>query len=74
MNSDMTEGKPLETEALIVDNLRLVYAVAAKLIRQRVYMEAEREDIVQEGMIGLIRAARTFRPEKGCASAVMQRG
>jgi RNA polymerase primary sigma factor len=48
---------------LILRNLRLVYAMA----RRYVGCGLEMEDLIQEGMAGLIRAVDKFDPERGVA-------
>lgn len=52
---------PEEREALILDNQKLVYVVAQKLMQGSVIDE----DTFQTGMIGLIKAADIFDESKG---------
>lgn len=49
-----------DTEKFITDNLKLVHAVCQKFA-------GEYDDLFQIGCIGLIKAARTFDPDKGYA-------
>jgi RNA polymerase primary sigma factor len=56
-------GNVRSREELILRNLRLVYAIA----RRYAGSGLEMEDIIQEGMIGLIRAVDKFDPERGVA-------
>jgi RNA polymerase sigma factor (sigma-70 family) len=50
-----------ERDALILDNMKLVYHVLHKYYPSH----AKNEDIIQEGMLGLVKAAENFNPEKG---------
>lgn len=50
-----------ERDALILDNMKLVYFI----INKHYPSHAKNEDIIQEGMLGLVNAAENFDPEKG---------
>ena len=50
-----------QRDQLVVNNIGLVAMIAKKLNRGPVT-----DDQIQEGMVGLIRAADTFDPERGC--------
>lgn len=56
-----TEGDKEAREKLIVHNLRLAAHIAKKYSSQ----EADADDLVSIGTIGLIKAVNTFRPEAG---------
>ncbi|GAB7387400.1 hypothetical protein BSNK01_12360 [Bacillaceae bacterium] len=47
---------------LVTDNMKLVYHVANKIIPPKGF---DQQDIIQQGFIGLIRAARKFDKSKG---------
>lgn len=49
-------------EQLVIDNMDLVYHIVRKY---RNVGSEDFEDLVQEGMIGLVRSAKDFDPEKG---------
>lgn len=48
-----------EQRKIVEDNVRLVYKVAAN-------MGVHDEDLIQEGMLALVNAARFYSPEFGC--------
>lgn len=52
-------------DKLIIDNQRLVYHTYEQLSKTDLVIK-NKDDIVSEGMIGLIKAADTFDPSKGC--------
>lgn len=54
----------LERDRLITDNVKLVYYVYEKLSKNEITCR-NKDDIVSEGMIGLIKAARNFDDTKG---------
>jgi len=56
-------GDTRSRDELILRNLRLVYAIA----RRYVGCGLEMDDLIQEGMAGLIRAVDKFDPERGVA-------
>lgn len=58
----LSEGDESVLEELIVSNMGLVRSCATRFLGRGV----EYEDLVQLGSIGLLRAARSFRPEMGC--------
>ena len=58
----------LERDRLITDNVKLVYYIYEKLSKN-VLTISHKDDIVSEGMIGLIKAARNFDKTKGCKFA-----
>ncbi len=58
--SQILNGSEHAREALITHNLRLVVYIAKKFESSNVGME----DLISIGTIGLIKAVRTFRPEK----------
>ena len=62
---DLTEkaagGDPAAEEALVTEYARLVRACA----RPYFLAGGDSEDLIQEGMLGLLSAIRTFDPEKG---------
>ncbi|MET9177289.1 sigma-70 family RNA polymerase sigma factor [Kitasatospora aureofaciens] len=49
-------------DCLVMHNIRLAHSVARQFLNQGL----EYEDLVQNGMLGLIRAARKFDPHMGC--------
>lgn len=58
----LSEGDESVLEELITSNMGLVHRCAARFLGRG----TEYEDLVQLGSIGLLRAARSFRPEMGC--------
>ena len=56
-------GDESATEALLVANGGLVRNIAARFEGRGV----DREDLIQIGSIGLLKAIRTFDPERACA-------
>ena len=56
----LTEG---ERNKLIIENTKLVTHIAAGLLRRK--KEIPFEDLVAEGMLGLVQAARKFDPGRG---------
>ena len=56
------------TDNLITDNLKLVYYIYEKLSKNEITTR-NKDDIVSEGMVGLIKAARKFDEGKGCKFA-----
>lgn len=54
------EYMPMNRDNLITDNMNLVYYVCHKNFPTFIH----NEDIIQEGMIGLIKAAETYNPDK----------
>ena len=57
------EGDEAALEALVINNAGLVTGIAARFGGRGV----EREDLIEIGRIGLLKAIRTFDPERGCA-------
>ena len=53
-----------ESEKLILDNQKLVYFIYGKLEECDV-TRLNKDDIISEGMIGLLKAAKTFNPSRG---------
>ena len=51
----------------IQQNMGMVYQVAGRLERKAARYGLEKEDLTQEGMIGLQRALETFDPDRGLA-------
>lgn len=49
---------------LVTDNVKLVYFIYEKLSRNEITVRYK-DDIVSEGMIGLVKAAKNFEPDKG---------
>ena len=56
-------GDAAAEEALLIRNRPLVLGIAGRFPTRY----CEREDLVQMGMMGLLRAIRSFDPAKGCA-------
>lgn len=54
-----------EKQKLVEDNVRLAYYVVGKYYRDKYLALGEYEDVVQEAMIGLIRAENTYDSGKG---------
>ncbi|KAL9189517.1 hypothetical protein ACHAXT_009192 [Thalassiosira profunda] len=52
-------------QELVASNLGLVHAVVRSYERKAKYKGVDRDELVQEGSLGLIRAAELFDPEKG---------
>lgn len=52
----------MKNEELVLDNMPLVWHIAKKYRN----MGHEYDDLVQEGMIGLMKAAEKFDPDRGC--------
>ena len=57
------EGDIEAEEQLITENAGLVRSIAVRFVGRG----AEFDDLCQLGMIGMLRAIRTFDPERGCA-------
>jgi RNA polymerase nonessential primary-like sigma factor len=53
------------TDECIKQNMGMVYQVAARLERKAARYGLEKEDLIQEGTLGLQRAFETFNPDKG---------
>ncbi|HYM06049.1 MAG TPA: sigma-70 family RNA polymerase sigma factor [Terriglobales bacterium] len=60
-----SEG-PLRTEALVIKHLPLVRTIAQRLYRG-LPSQADLDDLIGEGVLGLLDAARKFDPGKGAA-------
>lgn len=58
---EMVESGKMAQEELVKNNLPLVYSIAS----EHKYKVVEKSDLVQEGNIGLIKAAEKFDVEKG---------
>lgn len=56
-------------DELIINNQGLVYPVAHKFKPTLAFYRASFEDAVSEGMVGLVKAAKKFEPERGFAFA-----
>lgn len=56
------EPKRDNPESLVVENLGLVYRVVRKYQRAGA---CERDDLIQEGLLGLTNAARLYDPDRG---------
>lgn len=56
-------------EELILNNQGLVYHIVNKFKPSLSFYRASFEDVVGEGMIGLVKAANKFEPERGFAFA-----
>lgn len=56
----MAAGCEKSLEEMVKHNIRLVYKIASKMITP-----VPKEELVQEGIVGLIKSLRTFDPEKG---------
>ncbi len=56
----MTEAQ----QPLVTDNMRLVYYLANKL-GETGFVKNNFEDLISEGMVGLVKAAKAFDPSKG---------
>jgi len=54
-----------EVERLVRDNEKLVQFVVSRYLKRYFVPGMEREDLVSWGMIGLVRAAQTWDPERG---------
>ena len=59
----MNEKLTIEQEKLVTDNMKLVYYHVNKL-QVNPFVINNKDDLVSEGMKGLIKAARTFDPTK----------
>ena len=53
-----------DRDKLVTDNLRLVYHLFNKL-KQTAIVADNKEDIISEGTVGLVKAANTYDPTKG---------
>ena len=53
-----------DRDKLVTDNLRLVYHLFNKL-KQTAIVVDNKEDIISEGTVGLVKAANTYDPTKG---------
>ena len=60
------EGDKESLDKLVLGNMRFVFYIARKFSKKNII---PLDDIIQEGMIGLIRAAQTFDPERGARLA-----
>ncbi|MNO78094.1 RNA polymerase sigma-E factor precursor [compost metagenome] len=58
-------AEKLEPDQLVEQNMRLVYYLAHEFERSFKKYGVDLEDIASMGFIGLIKASRTFKPEKG---------
>ena len=58
-----------EEQKLVEEHLPLVKRVADRRSLNRYRLLGEEEDVMQEAALGLMRAAATFNPAKGCAFA-----
>ena len=56
------QGDPAARRKLIVSNLRLVVSIAKKYL----YYGLPLQDLIEEGNIGLMKAADRYDPERGC--------
>lgn len=56
------KGDPVARRKLIVSNLRLVVSIAKKYL----YYGLPLQDLIEEGNIGLMKAADRYDPERGC--------
>lgn len=61
-----------ERDRLILDNQRLVYYFYERL-KKSPLIERNKEDLISEGMLGLVKAAQCFEPDKGCKFATFAR-
>jgi RNA polymerase sigma factor (sigma-70 family) len=64
-----TGNQPL-TDAqrkVVTDNMGLVHRLVRMFLAQRPHLQHMREDLVQEGTMGLIRAAQDYQESRGCA-------
>lgn len=57
-----------ERDKLVLDNQRLVYYFYEQL-KKSPLIENNKEDLISEGMIGLVKAAKCYEPDKGCKFA-----
>lgn len=55
----------IDEERLVRENIKLAYWVVEKLLRRGAFGLHELEDMQQEALIGLMRAARSYDPEQG---------
>lgn len=55
---------PSAREGLVLENLRLVYYTYEKLAKSEL-TERHREDLIEEGMVGLVKAAASFDETRG---------
>lgn len=67
----------IDEERLVRENIKLAYWVVEKLLHRGAFGLHELEDMQQEALIGLMRAARSYDPEQGTgfstfAARVMQ--
>ena len=59
---EVEAAKTGDTEKLINSNLRLVVSIAKKFMNRGLPLM----DLIQEGNVGLIEAAKKYNPERGC--------
>lgn len=62
-----------EKNKLAEENLGLVYLVVNKEFTYEKTTESDRENYIEEGMIGLAKAINTFNPSKGAYSSLVNR-
>lgn len=60
------KSDPMAREKLLAHHLRLVHHVARKMVRM-LSVEAELDDLISAGTIGLIKAIESFDPSRGLA-------
>lgn len=53
----------MNKEQLILDNMKLVYSVYNDNFKNTMFY-IDKEDLISEGMLGLVKAANSFNPEK----------
>ena len=56
----MAAGCEKSLEEMVKHNIRLVYKIASKMITP-----VPKEELVQEGLVALVKSLRMFDPEKG---------
>ncbi|WP_256970517.1 sigma-70 family RNA polymerase sigma factor [Caldicellulosiruptor bescii] len=66
--SEKRQFAKVQSQLLIVDNLKLVYHVANKFMPCPKGYYYEVDDLVSEGYIGLVVAAKNYDPAKGSFS------
>lgn len=55
----------MDIEKLVTDNMKLVYHIFNTKFYKDEFVRINRDDIIQEGMLGLCKAARGFTPDNG---------